>query len=139
MAARIYRPLKVIELSANVIWRRRYYLSKHLHIDVTLLSKTHLKPFEKFQIIPNYYFYRTGRFPRRKGILHNHVDLCYMCDTYTLQMRSLFIRDKSILSPEKMLHKDYDRKDSVANKKFLWSWTSRARRQDELIGGKPPS
>jgi hypothetical protein len=34
-------------------------------------------------------------------------------------MRSLFIRDKPILSSEKILHKDYDRKGSVAKKKSL--------------------
>jgi hypothetical protein len=42
-----------------------------------------------------------------------------------------------ILSSEKMLHKDYDGKGSVANKISgrdpQGSW-----RQDELIGGKPP-
>jgi hypothetical protein len=34
------------------------------------------------------------------------------------------IRDKSIFSSERMLHKDYYRKGSVA-KKNLWSWVSR--------------
>jgi hypothetical protein len=59
--------------------------SKHLqdlHIDAALLSKTHLKPHERF-FIPNYRFYRTDRFPGRKGqtviavrkgIPCNHVD-----------------------------------------------------------------
>jgi hypothetical protein len=67
------------------IWRQRYELSKQmqdLHIDVALLSETHLKPYERF-FIPNYHFYLTDRFPGRKGIPHNQVDLCYMCDTYT--------------------------------------------------------
>jgi hypothetical protein len=50
---------------------------------VALLSETHLKPHERF-FIPNYYFYRTDRFPGRKGgtavavrkgIPHNYVDL----------------------------------------------------------------
>jgi hypothetical protein len=36
-----------------------------------------------------------------------------------------------------MLHKEYDRKSSV-EKKNLWSWVSRGRRQNELIGGKLP-
>jgi hypothetical protein len=31
--------------------------------------------------------------------------------------RLIFIRDKPILSSERMLHKDYDRKGSVAKKK----------------------
>jgi hypothetical protein len=64
----------VIAFNANGIRRQRYELSKQL------LSETHLKPLERF-FIPNYHFYRTGRFPGRKGIPHNHVDLCYMCDT----------------------------------------------------------
>jgi hypothetical protein len=50
---------------------------------VTLLSEKHFKPHERFHI-PNYHFYRTDRFPKRKGgtavavrkgIPHNHVDL----------------------------------------------------------------
>jgi hypothetical protein len=42
---------------------------------------------------------------------------CYMCDTYTLEERpSIFVRDKPIFSPENILHKDYERKDSVENK-----------------------
>jgi hypothetical protein len=54
-----------------------------IHIDVVLLSQTHLKPHGRF-FIPNYHFYRTDRFPGiiggsaivvRKGIPHNHVDL----------------------------------------------------------------
>jgi hypothetical protein len=64
----------------------RYELSKQLkdlHVDVALLSETHLKPREEF-IIPNYHFYRSGRSPGRKGgttvavskeTPHNHVDL----------------------------------------------------------------
>jgi hypothetical protein len=70
MAARFYKPLKVVTLNANVIWRRRYELSKQLqdlHIqDVALLSETHLKPHERF-FIPNHHFYRTDRFPERKA------------------------------------------------------------------------
>jgi hypothetical protein len=72
--------------NANGIGRQRYELSKQLqeqHIDVALLSQTHLKPHERF-FIPNYHFYRTDRFPGRKGgtcvavrkgIRHDHVDL----------------------------------------------------------------
>jgi hypothetical protein len=60
-----------------------------------------------------------------------------MCDTYTWRKPSLFIRDKPICSSERMLHKDYDRKGSVAQTVFdrdpQGAW-----RQDELIGGKPP-
>jgi hypothetical protein len=50
---------------------------------VVLLSETDLKPHEKISN-PNYHFYRTDRFPGRKGgtavavrkrIPHNHVDL----------------------------------------------------------------
>jgi hypothetical protein len=35
---------------------------------------------------------------------------------YTLQRPGIFMRDKPILSSERMLHKDYDRKGSVAKK-----------------------
>jgi hypothetical protein len=41
-----------------------------LHTDVALLSTLHLQPYGSF-FIPNYRFYRTGRLPGRKGILHN--------------------------------------------------------------------
>jgi hypothetical protein len=44
---------------------------------------------------------------------HFPVHLCYTRDMYTWQRRSLFIRDKSILSSEKMLHEGYDRKGSA--------------------------
>jgi exonuclease III len=86
MATGIHRPLKIIAFNANGIWRQRYELSKQLqdlHVDVALFSETHLKPHEKF-VIPNYFFYRTDRYPGRKGgtavavrkgIPHNHVDL----------------------------------------------------------------
>jgi hypothetical protein len=43
---------------------------------------------------------------------------------YTGQRPSIFIRDRPIFSSERMLHKDYDRKGSVAKKK-LWSRASR--------------
>jgi exonuclease III len=61
MAARIHRPFKVVTFNANGIWRQSYELNKQLqslHIDVALLSETHLKPHERF-FIPNYHFYRT--------------------------------------------------------------------------------
>jgi hypothetical protein len=83
MVAKIHRPLKIIAFNANGIWRHSYDLSKQLQdlqLDVAL---KHLKPHEWFYI-PNYLFYRSGRFTRRKGgtavavrkgISHNHVDL----------------------------------------------------------------
>jgi hypothetical protein len=55
MAARVHRPVKVIAFNADDIWRQRYELSKQLqdlHVDVTLLSETHLNLHEKF-FIPN--------------------------------------------------------------------------------------
>jgi hypothetical protein len=82
----IHRLLKVIAFNANGIWRQRCELSKQLqdtYIKVALLSDIYLKSRERF-FIPNYNFYRTGRFPGRKGgtavvvrkgIPHNHVDL----------------------------------------------------------------
>jgi hypothetical protein len=84
MAARVCRPLKVITFNANGIWAQHYELSmqlQDLHID--LLSETHLKSHERL-FIPNYHYYQTDRFPRRKGrtavairkgIPHNYVDL----------------------------------------------------------------
>jgi hypothetical protein len=53
-------------------------------------------------------------------------------------MSSMMIRDKPILSSEKMLRKDYDCKSSVAKKNISGRKPQRASRQDELIGGKPP-
>jgi hypothetical protein len=44
---------------------------------------------------------------------------------------------KSILSSERMLHKDYDSKDSVA-RNFSGRESQGACREDELISGKPP-
>jgi hypothetical protein len=62
-----------------------------------------------------------------------------MCDMCTWQRPSLFIRDKPILSSDRNLHKDYERKGSAAKKKkTLNHEPQEARRQDELMGGKPP-
>ena len=69
MATRVHRPLKVIAFNAHGISRQHHDFSKQLQdqkIDVALLSETHLKPHERFYI-PNYSFYRTHRFPGRKG------------------------------------------------------------------------
>jgi hypothetical protein len=85
MAARVHRPLKIVALNANGIWRRHYELSKqlqNLYIDLALFSETHLEPHEGF-FIPNYYFYQTDHFLGRRGIPHYHADVCYMCNTYT--------------------------------------------------------
>jgi hypothetical protein len=59
---------------------------------------------------------------------------------YTSQRQSLFIRDNPILSSEKVLHKDYDRKGSVVQKKKKESGCELqgASLQDYLISGKPP-
>jgi hypothetical protein len=66
--------------------RQLYELSKQLqdlHIYVSLFSETHLKPHEK-SFISNYNFYRTDRYPGRKGgiavavrrgIPHSYIDL----------------------------------------------------------------
>jgi hypothetical protein len=86
MAIRINRPLKVIAFNDDGISRQCHEFSKQLQdqkIDVALPSETHLKPHERF-CIPNYYFYRTDRFPGRKGgtavairkgVLHANVHL----------------------------------------------------------------
>jgi hypothetical protein len=77
MAARVHRTLKVIAFNADVIFRWRYELIKQLQD----LYETHLK--SHGECIPYYHFYRPDGFPGRQGFLHNHIDLCYMCDTYT--------------------------------------------------------
>jgi exonuclease III len=85
MAAGVHRLLKVIAFNANGIWRQCCDFSKqlkNLHVDVALLSETHLKPHERF-FIPNYHYYWTDCSLGRKGIPHNHVDLCYMYYMYT--------------------------------------------------------
>jgi hypothetical protein len=56
MSARVNRLLEVVAFSENGIWRQHYELSKQLqdlHIDAALLSKTRLKPCERF-FIPYY-------------------------------------------------------------------------------------
>jgi hypothetical protein len=58
MTARVHRPLEVIAFNANDIWRQCYEVNKQLqdlHIDVALLSETHLNFHERF-FIPNYPF-----------------------------------------------------------------------------------
>jgi hypothetical protein len=58
MAARVHRLFEVIAFNVNYISRRRCALSKQLqdlHIDVVVLSETHLKPHERF-FNPNYFF-----------------------------------------------------------------------------------
>jgi hypothetical protein len=66
---------------------------------------------------------------------------CNMYEMYIWQkakhIHKRFIRDKPIFSTERMLHKDYYRKDSVGGKIYgrvsegVW-------RQDKLFSGKPP-
>jgi hypothetical protein len=53
----IHRPLKIIAFNANGIMKQRYELSKQLqdlHVDVALLSETHLKPHERFYQITTF-------------------------------------------------------------------------------------
>jgi hypothetical protein len=69
MAARVHRLIKVIAFNANGVWRQCYELSKqlqYLHIDMAMLSETHLKPCEWF-FTPDYRFYWTELFQGRKG------------------------------------------------------------------------
>jgi hypothetical protein len=51
---------------------------------------------------------------------------------------SMYIRDKPIFSPERMLHKDYDRKGSFVKEKESSREPQGDWRHDELIFGKPP-
>jgi hypothetical protein len=76
MTARNHRPLKIKAFNANNICSQRYELSKQLqdlHIDVALLSETHLKPHGRFHI-PNYHFCRTDRFSGRKAELRLQLE-----------------------------------------------------------------
>jgi exonuclease III len=70
MASRFNTLINFIAFNTNGIWRRRYELRKQLqdlHIDMALLSETHLKLNEKF-FIPNYHFYRSDCFVGQKKI-----------------------------------------------------------------------
>jgi hypothetical protein len=60
----------------------------------------------------------------------------YLCEMYTYERPSIFIRDKPIFSSERTLHKDYYRKSSV--EKICGRGSQGAWHQDELIGFKPP-
>jgi hypothetical protein len=55
----------------------------------------------------------------------------------TLARASNITKDRPILSSERMLYKDYDRRCSIENKNS-GRVSQGARRQDELIGGGPP-
>jgi hypothetical protein len=46
---------------------------------------------------------------------------CYTCDTYTRQRPRLLMKDKPILSSERLLHKNYDRKNSAEKKSLVVS------------------
>jgi hypothetical protein len=82
MASRFHRPLNVIAFNVNGIARQRYELSEQLqelHIDMALLSETHLKLHEMFFIL-YYSIYRADPFlgkkrgtavAVRKGIPHS--------------------------------------------------------------------
>jgi hypothetical protein len=48
------------------------------------------------------------------------------------------VNDRPILSSERMIHKDYNRKCSVGGEIITGRGSQGACRQDELIGGKPP-
>jgi hypothetical protein len=47
------------------------------------------------------------------------------------------VNDRTILSEERMLYKDHDRRCSIEEKNSGRE-SEGARRQDKLIGGKPP-
>jgi hypothetical protein len=53
-------------------------------------------------------------------------------------MPSIFIREKPILSSERKLQEDYDRKGSVAKEKTSGHEPQKVWRQDDLMGGKLP-
>jgi hypothetical protein len=88
--------------------------------------------------------------PTHKQQWRNWWKWCFLCGPYrsyiattvgrnvtlTLTLTSLLTKDKTHPIIREDVHKDYDRKGSVAKK--LWSWAQEAWGKDELIGGKPP-
>jgi hypothetical protein len=61
-----------------------------------------------------------------------------MSDMYTSQRASLVITDKSILSLERMLHDNYDRRGQLQKEKISGCEPQEAWRQDKLTGSKLP-
>jgi hypothetical protein len=119
------KPLKVIGLNASGTWKQRCELStqlQELHIDVVLLRDPSKTPWKVFH--SKFSFLLDWMPPGKKRIPHNHVDLCYMCDMYTWQRQSLFIRENPILSSEKILRKGYHCNGSVYKKRKLCPWAS---------------
>jgi hypothetical protein len=63
--------------------------------------------------------------------------MLYVQYVYLTTGQAYSIRDNPIFFSERMLHKNYDRKGSVGEKKICGREPQGAWRQDELIGGKP--
>jgi hypothetical protein len=81
----------------------------------------------------------SGRESQGVVARRKNFELHAICPIRKLDVKpGILIRDKPILSSERMLHKDYGRKGSVA-KKTSGRESQGACRQDELIGGKQPS
>jgi hypothetical protein len=75
----------------------------------------------------NFYISSKGR------IFNNMLDVRYI--HFTKAKRSLFIRDKPILSSERILHKNYGGKGSVAEEKSLFlrfEWLGAERNRQPL-------
>jgi hypothetical protein len=62
--------------------------------------------------------------------------MLYVRYVHLIKDQALFTRDKHNLPSERMLHEDYERKDSA--EKIPRRGSQGACRQDELIGCKPP-
>jgi hypothetical protein len=84
MITRAHRSLKVIVFNVNGIVRQSCEVGKQLqglHVDVALLSETHLKPHERFFIL-NYHIYWTDCFLSRKGELPLQLEKAFPVTLY---------------------------------------------------------
>jgi hypothetical protein len=96
-----------------------------LHIDVALLSETHLKPYERFYML---YIVQKEEFPIRGS----------KCDTYTWRKAKHIHKRQTHLLVREDVSKDFYRRGSVEKKTISGREPQGAWRQDEMIGGKSP-
>jgi hypothetical protein len=112
-------PLRGYITRPTEFWRRRYELSKQLqdlHIDVALLSETHLKQHSRF-FIPNHHFHQTESFSGRKGIPHA------ICAIRTLDKGEACSQETNPSSPQRECYIRIMTARVQLQK--LWSWPSR--------------
>jgi hypothetical protein len=71
-------------------------------------------------------------------IVLEHLHVWRGCNAIYVLMSRYSLVGTCILSSERMLHKEYDRKGSVARYKISGRDLQGIWRQNKLIGGKPP-